>query len=53
VITHKVWELLKPNDIVIDIGSWIGYYALLCANKASKVIAIEPSSDNVRKSGKI
>ncbi len=49
VITKKVLELLKPNDIVIDVGSWIGYYALLCAKKASKVIAIEPSSDNVRR----
>jgi FkbM family methyltransferase len=49
VITKKVLELLKPNDIVIDVGSWIGYYALLCAKKASKVISIELSSDNVRR----
>lgn len=49
MITKKVLELLKPNDIVIDVGSWIGYYALLCAKKASKVIAIELSSDNVRR----
>jgi FkbM family methyltransferase len=49
MVTKKVLELLKPNDIVIDVGSWIGYYALLCAKKASKVIAIELSSDNVRR----
>jgi FkbM family methyltransferase len=49
VVTKKLLELLKPNDIVIDVGSWIGYYALLCAKKASKVIAIELSSDNVRR----
>ena len=49
VITQKLLELLKPNDIVIDVGSRIGYYALLCAKKASKVITIEPSSDSVRR----
>jgi FkbM family methyltransferase len=49
MITQKVLELLNSNDIVIDVGSWIGYYALLCAKKALKVIAIEPSSDSVKR----
>ena len=33
VITKKVLELLKPNDIVIDVGSWRGHWALLGAKK--------------------
>ena len=48
-VKQKVLELLNSNDIVIDVGSWIGYYALLCAKKALKVIAIEPSSDSVKR----
>ena len=48
-VKQKLLELLNSNDIVIDVGSWIGYYALLCAKKALKVIAIEPSSDSVKR----
>jgi FkbM family methyltransferase len=49
VITEKVLELLKPNDIVIDAGWFVD--RLLCAIicKASIVIAIEVSSNNVRR----
>ena len=44
-----MFELLEPNAIVIDVSSLIGYYVLLHARKALKVLAIELSSDNAKR----
>ena len=43
--TLRMIELLKSDDIVVDIGANIGYYALLCAKQVKKVYAIEPVKD--------
>ncbi|MDD5294770.1 MAG: FkbM family methyltransferase, partial [Patescibacteria group bacterium] len=49
--TELVKRLLKPGDVVYDIGSNIGYYALLEARivgDKGRVYAIEPVPDNVK-----
>lgn len=53
--TRKMTELLKPGDIVMDIGSNIGYYAILEANIVGfngEVIAIEPVYESFKKLSK-
>ena len=37
---------IDPNDVVFDIGAYAGAFSLAVANEASKVYAIEPSSEN-------
>ncbi len=42
--------MLKPNDTVLDVGAWIGYYSLIAAKMVGskgRVIAVEPLSDNL------
>lgn len=34
---------VKPNDVVIDVGAWIGDFSAYCAHKNAKVYAFEPS----------
>jgi FkbM family methyltransferase len=46
-ISTKIFSsLLECNDVVFDLGANIGYYALLCAKKCKKVIAVEPVHEN-------
>jgi FkbM family methyltransferase len=45
-ITKRFLSYVKEGDIVFDVGSWIGYYALLAAPKAKQVIAIEADPVN-------
>jgi FkbM family methyltransferase len=44
----KAWQsLLRPGDTVVDIGTNVGYHALLaavCVGKTGKVLAFEPST---------
>jgi FkbM family methyltransferase len=40
-------SLLHKDSIVFDIGSWIGFYALLAATKAKQVIVLEINPDNI------
>jgi len=47
IATEYVSKLLKPNDIVVDLGANIGYYVLLEAMRCEKVYAIEPVKQNV------
>jgi FkbM family methyltransferase len=37
---------IKPNDIVIDAGAWIGDFSAYCSIKGAKVYAFEPSPYN-------
>jgi FkbM family methyltransferase len=48
-ITHKFLEILKDGGIVLDVGAWIGYYTILAATKAEKVIAIEADETNCQR----
>jgi len=46
-----VQKIIKPGDIIIDIGANIGYYALLEAKLtggAGKVFALEPAVENIK-----
>jgi FkbM family methyltransferase len=49
--SFKYIEQLKENELVIDIGANIGYYAIPSAKKAhrGKVFAIEPVKSNFQK----
>jgi FkbM family methyltransferase len=48
-ITKKFLDILKEDYVVFDVGAWIGYYTVLAAKKAGKVIAIEPNKDNYQR----
>jgi FkbM family methyltransferase len=47
-ITRIVLEKVKPGSVVLDVGSWNGYYSILAAaNGAARVLAVEIDSKNV------
>lgn len=49
--TEFIKTFLKPGDICVDIGSNIGYYALLesqLIGENGKIFAIEPSRQNIK-----
>jgi FkbM family methyltransferase len=49
-ITHLFSTLVAKDSIIFDVGSWIGYYALLAAYRgARKVVAIEADPENVER----
>jgi len=39
---------LHLSGLCIDVGAWIGYYSLLLARDARKVIALEPDPRNIK-----
>lgn len=45
-ITERFLGEVTSEKVVFDIGSWIGYYALLAASKGAVAIAIEPDLEN-------
>jgi len=48
--TRMLLEILKPGQVVFDIGANIGYYTLLAARKvgpSGRVVAFEPSARNI------
>jgi FkbM family methyltransferase len=49
--TEFIQKFLEPGDVCIDIGSNIGYYALLESRfigNSGKIFAIEPSHQNIK-----
>ena len=48
-VTQKFLAILKEGDVVFDVGAWIGYYVLLAAKKAERVIAIEADDKNCQR----
>jgi FkbM family methyltransferase len=36
-------ERLKPGDLFVDVGANVGYFSLLAASRAARVIAFEPN----------
>jgi FkbM family methyltransferase len=43
-LRRLVLPLLRPGDLVVDVGANFGFWALAAANKGCSVIAIEPIS---------
>lgn len=39
-------QAISPTDIVVDIGANVGYFALIAARRAARVIAFEPEPEN-------
>jgi FkbM family methyltransferase len=39
-------KLIKPNDIVLDVGAYTGLYAIIAALRGGKVVALEPMPAN-------
>jgi len=42
MMTDRLMGVLQPSDIFVDVGAQYGYYTLLAASVARKVIAFEP-----------
>jgi FkbM family methyltransferase len=48
-ITQNFLDITKEGGIIFDVGAWIGYYTLLAARNAEKVIAIEADETNCQR----
>lgn len=48
VATAEIMSILSKDDVVLEIGANIGYYALIEARICKHVYAVEPHPDNVR-----
>lgn len=46
-LTANVLSLLPEGGVLLDVGAHVGHYTLRAAEKASKVIAVEPNPDTV------
>ena len=49
LVTREFLNVLKEGDVVLDVGAWIGYYVILAAKKANRVIAIEADDNNCQR----
>jgi len=49
IATGHLMRLLRPEDVVLEVGANIGYYALLEARLCRRVYAVEPHPDNFRR----
>jgi FkbM family methyltransferase len=49
IVTQKFLQIVKKDSIIFDVGAWIGYYTLIAAKNAERVIAIEPDEKNCRR----
>ncbi len=41
-VIEKLADIVKPTDIIFDVGAWIGVYTLLLSRLARWVVAFEP-----------
>jgi FkbM family methyltransferase len=48
-ITKKFLDLVEEGGVVFDVGAWIGYYTLLAARKAGKIISIDADQENCKR----
>ena len=46
IATGHILGLLKKDDVVLEVGANIGYYALIEARICKKIYAVEPHPDN-------
>ncbi len=49
VATGHILSILKEDDVVLEVGANIGYYALMEASRCRKIYAIEPHPENVER----
>jgi FkbM family methyltransferase len=49
VATGTIMRMLRPDDVVLEVGANIGYYALLEARLCRRIYAVEPHPDNFRR----
>ncbi len=47
VATGHILSILREDDVVLEVGANIGYYALMEASRCRKIYAIEPHPENV------
>jgi ubiquinone/menaquinone biosynthesis C-methylase UbiE len=47
-LTRGAAEILSPNDLAIEVGSGIGTYSALLANRFARVLALDLSFDMLR-----
>jgi FkbM family methyltransferase len=47
IATGHILNVLRPDDVVLEVGANIGYYALIEARICKKVYAVEPHPDNL------
>lgn len=47
-ITELMLALLGPDDVLVDVGSNIGWFSVIGSRLAEQVISIEPDLDNAR-----
>lgn len=45
--TKMLTRLLKPNDVMVDIGANEGYFSILAGSLGAKVYAVEPDPNNL------
>jgi FkbM family methyltransferase len=48
-VSQNFLASIKEGDVLFDVGAWIGYYVLLGAKKAKRVIAIEADNKNCQR----
>ncbi|MEM7665731.1 MAG: FkbM family methyltransferase [Pseudomonadota bacterium] len=49
VATGHIMSILREEDVVLEVGANIGYYALMEASRCRKIYAIEPHPENVER----
>lgn len=42
VVIGKLSAIVRPTDVIFDVGAWIGVYTLLLSKLAGRVVAFEP-----------
>jgi FkbM family methyltransferase len=48
-ITQNFLDIVREGGIVVDVGAWIGYYTILAARNAQKVVAVEADETNCQR----
>lgn len=49
VATGHIMRMLRADDVVLEVGANIGYYALLEARLCARIYAVEPHPENFRR----
>ena len=49
IATGHIMRILRPDDVVLEVGANVGYYALIEARLCRKIYAAEPHPENFRR----